>query len=246
MWLGVLTEALDLIRGKNVLVLMDSSLEGQYANDDATELVGLASRCLQSEPRDRPNAKFLATALAPLQKQTEVPSNVLMGISKVSSSLMQSTPRTLTPSHYQPLPGSFSSSTCTLDGSSHRSLTDRQMPQAPSLECSLNLHQTITFTTHHLLHFPSFVLPHYQHLNLLSLPGPLQYLLQLLFVLSYSLILGIASRSASIPSLKLLLDAPPCCLLVGVYTSSPFVSFLSFSHKLGMLLLAKPSSSFFL
>ncbi|KAH9293827.1 hypothetical protein KI387_040966 [Taxus chinensis] len=66
---------------------MDSSLEGQYANDDATELVGLASRCLQSEPRDRPSTKFLATGLGPLQKQPEVPSNVLMGINKVTSSL---------------------------------------------------------------------------------------------------------------------------------------------------------------
>ncbi|KAL2322247.1 hypothetical protein Fmac_026626 [Flemingia macrophylla] len=28
------SHALDLIRGKNVLLLMDSSLEGQYANDD--------------------------------------------------------------------------------------------------------------------------------------------------------------------------------------------------------------------
>lgn len=81
------SHALDLIQGKNVLVLMDSSLEGQYANEDATELVGLASRCLQSEPRDRPNAKFLVTALAPLQMQTEVPSNVLMGIANVPPSL---------------------------------------------------------------------------------------------------------------------------------------------------------------
>jgi BR-signaling kinase len=81
------SHALDLIRGKNVLVLMDSSLDGQYENEDATELVGLASRCLQSEPRDRPNAKFLVTALAPLQMQIEVPSDVLMGITKVTASL---------------------------------------------------------------------------------------------------------------------------------------------------------------
>uniref|UniRef100_A0A0C9S2I1 non-specific serine/threonine protein kinase n=1 Tax=Wollemia nobilis TaxID=56998 RepID=A0A0C9S2I1_9CONI len=81
------SRAIELIRGNNVLVLMDSSLEGQYANDDATELVGLASRCLQSEPRDRPNTKFLATSLAPLQKQTEVPSSVLMGINKMPSPL---------------------------------------------------------------------------------------------------------------------------------------------------------------
>ncbi|XP_068650246.1 serine/threonine-protein kinase BSK2-like isoform X2 [Aristolochia californica] len=74
------SHALDIIRGKNVLMLMDSSLEGQYANEDATKLVELASTCLQSEARDRPNTKFLLTAVAPLQKQKEVVSHVLMGI----------------------------------------------------------------------------------------------------------------------------------------------------------------------
>ncbi|XP_058104229.1 serine/threonine-protein kinase BSK2 isoform X2 [Magnolia sinica] len=76
------SHALDLIRGNNVLLLMDSSLEGQYANEDATKLVELASRCLQSEPRDRPNSKFLLKAVAPLQKQKEVASSVLMGLQK--------------------------------------------------------------------------------------------------------------------------------------------------------------------
>ncbi|XP_031502824.1 serine/threonine-protein kinase BSK2 isoform X2 [Nymphaea colorata] len=76
------SHALDLIRGKNVLVLMDSSLEGQYANEDATKLVGLASKCLQYEARERPNNKFLLTSLAPLQKQTDVTSHVLMGLTK--------------------------------------------------------------------------------------------------------------------------------------------------------------------
>lgn len=65
-------QALDLIRGKNALLLMDSSLEGQYANDDATKLVELASKCLQFEARERPDIKFLLTAVAPLQKQKEV------------------------------------------------------------------------------------------------------------------------------------------------------------------------------
>ena len=57
------------IRGKNaLLLLMDSLLEGQYANDDATyKLVELASKCLQSEPRDWPDAKFLLVAVTPLQ-----------------------------------------------------------------------------------------------------------------------------------------------------------------------------------
>lgn len=65
-------QALDLIRGKNFLMLMDSCLEGHFSNDDGTELVRLASRCLQYEPRERPNVKSLVTALTPLQKETEV------------------------------------------------------------------------------------------------------------------------------------------------------------------------------
>ncbi|KAL0379998.1 UNVERIFIED_CONTAM: Serine/threonine-protein kinase BSK2 [Sesamum angustifolium] len=81
------SHALDLIRGKNVLLLMDSSLEGQYANEDATALVELASKCLQYEARDRPDVKFLLTAVAPLQKQQEVASHVLMGLTKAPAVL---------------------------------------------------------------------------------------------------------------------------------------------------------------
>ncbi|XP_030500510.2 serine/threonine-protein kinase BSK2 [Cannabis sativa] len=76
------SHALDIIRGKSVLSLMDSSLEGQYENDDATKLVELASKCLQSEARNRPDTKFLLTAVGPLQKQKEVASRVLMGLPK--------------------------------------------------------------------------------------------------------------------------------------------------------------------
>lgn len=65
-------QALDLIRGKNMLLLMDSYLDGQFTNEDGVELVRLASRCLQLEPRERPNAKMLVTALTPLQRRTEV------------------------------------------------------------------------------------------------------------------------------------------------------------------------------
>ncbi|KAH6762027.1 kinase with tetratricopeptide repeat domain-containing protein [Perilla frutescens var. hirtella] len=74
------SHALDLIRGKNFLMLMDSCLEGHFSNDDGTELVRLATRCLQYEARERPNAKSLVTSLMSLQKQTEVPSYVLLGI----------------------------------------------------------------------------------------------------------------------------------------------------------------------
>ncbi|KAL5565647.1 hypothetical protein UlMin_028811 [Ulmus minor] len=74
------SHALDLIRDRNLQMLTDSCLEGQFSEDDGTELVRLASRCLQYEPRERPNTKSLVTALTPLQKETEVPSYVLMGI----------------------------------------------------------------------------------------------------------------------------------------------------------------------
>ncbi|KAF5478265.1 hypothetical protein F2P56_004839 [Juglans regia] len=74
------SHALDLIRDRNVQMLTDSCLEGQFSNDEGTELVRLASRCLQYEPRERPNPTALVTALIPLQKDTEVPAHVLMGI----------------------------------------------------------------------------------------------------------------------------------------------------------------------
>ncbi|XP_075508572.1 serine/threonine-protein kinase BSK7-like [Primulina tabacum] len=74
------SHALDLIKDRNFQMLTDSCLEGELSNDDGTELVRLASRCLLYEPRERPNPKSLVAALVPLQKDTEVPSHVLMGI----------------------------------------------------------------------------------------------------------------------------------------------------------------------
>ncbi|RWW23378.1 hypothetical protein BHE74_00053585 [Ensete ventricosum] len=74
------SHALDLIRGKNFRTLMDSCLEGHFSNSDGTELVRLASRCLQYEPRERPNVKSLVTSLESLEKDPEVPSYTLMGI----------------------------------------------------------------------------------------------------------------------------------------------------------------------
>ncbi|KAG6666827.1 hypothetical protein I3843_01G055700 [Carya illinoinensis] len=79
------SHALDLIRDRNLQMLTDSCLEQQLSDDDGTELVRLASRCLQYEPRERPNPKSLVAALTPLQKETEVPSHVLMGISHSAS-----------------------------------------------------------------------------------------------------------------------------------------------------------------
>ncbi|KVI11913.1 Protein kinase, catalytic domain-containing protein [Cynara cardunculus var. scolymus] len=45
------SHALDLIREKNFQMLMDSCLEGHFSNDDGSELVRIASRCLQYEPQ---------------------------------------------------------------------------------------------------------------------------------------------------------------------------------------------------
>lgn len=74
------SHALDLIREKNFQMLMDSCLEGHFSIEDGTELVKIASRCLQYEPRERPNPKSIVTSLNALQKQTEVSSVVLMEI----------------------------------------------------------------------------------------------------------------------------------------------------------------------
>ncbi|XP_076898880.1 serine/threonine-protein kinase BSK5-like, partial [Bidens hawaiensis] len=73
------SHALDLIKGKNFQMLMDSCLEGHFSNDDGTELVRIASCCLQYEPRERPNAKSVVASLT-LQKQTDASSLVLLGI----------------------------------------------------------------------------------------------------------------------------------------------------------------------
>ncbi|KAA3455044.1 putative serine/threonine-protein kinase isoform X1 [Gossypium australe] len=66
------SHALDLIRGKNFLMLMDSALEGHFSNEDGMELVRLASRCLQYEARERPNAKSLVISLMSVQKEAEL------------------------------------------------------------------------------------------------------------------------------------------------------------------------------
>ncbi|XP_077225697.1 serine/threonine-protein kinase BSK3-like isoform X2 [Tasmannia lanceolata] len=84
------SHAFDLIRDRNFQTLTDSCLEGQFSNADGTEFVRLAFRCLQFEPRERPNAKSLVAALASLQKEIEVPSYELMGLlAHVSASSLQ-------------------------------------------------------------------------------------------------------------------------------------------------------------
>ncbi|MBA0581140.1 hypothetical protein Gorai_023326, partial [Gossypium raimondii] len=76
------SHALDMIRGKNIVLLMDSHLEGKFSMEEATVVVGLASQCLQYEPRERPSMKDLVATLAPLHTKPDVPSYVMLGISK--------------------------------------------------------------------------------------------------------------------------------------------------------------------
>ncbi|CAN6481018.1 unnamed protein product [Victoria cruziana] len=75
------SHALDMIRGRNTLALMDSHLDGNFSPEEGTIVVGLASRCLQYEARERPTPKSVVVALAPLQTEPEVPSYVMLGIS---------------------------------------------------------------------------------------------------------------------------------------------------------------------
>ncbi|KAK7848058.1 serine/threonine-protein kinase bsk1 [Quercus suber] len=76
------SHALDMIRGKNIILLMDSHLEGKFSTEEATLVVNLASRCLQYEPRERPNTNDLVATLTQLQTKPDVPSYVMLGISK--------------------------------------------------------------------------------------------------------------------------------------------------------------------
>ena len=61
-----------MIRGKNIILLLDSHLEGKFSTEEATAVVGLASQCLQHEPRERPSTRDLAATLTPLQTNSDV------------------------------------------------------------------------------------------------------------------------------------------------------------------------------
>ncbi|KAL9252635.1 Serine/threonine-protein kinase BSK1-like protein [Drosera capensis] len=76
------SHALDMIRGKNIMLLIDSHLEGKFSAEEATAVVNLASQCLQCEPRERPNTKDLVLSLAPLNTSSNIPSHVMLGIKK--------------------------------------------------------------------------------------------------------------------------------------------------------------------
>lgn len=76
------SHALDVIREKNIVLLMDSHLEGKFSTEFAIVVVNLASKCLQYEPRERPSTKELVSTLAPLHTTPDVPSYSMLGIPK--------------------------------------------------------------------------------------------------------------------------------------------------------------------
>lgn len=78
-------DAIDLINGKDFFALLDSCLVGSVPKNEAMELVRLVSRCMQSEPSERPHTKSLLVALAPLQKETEVASIAMLAPSRVTT-----------------------------------------------------------------------------------------------------------------------------------------------------------------
>lgn len=61
-----------MIRGKNIQLLMDSHLEGNFSTEEAIVVFDLASKCLQYEPRERPKTKDLVTTLLALQTKQDV------------------------------------------------------------------------------------------------------------------------------------------------------------------------------
>ncbi|XP_010500669.1 PREDICTED: probable serine/threonine-protein kinase At4g35230 [Camelina sativa] len=76
------SHAVDTIQKQNLLVLMDSHLEGNYPEEDAAAVFDLASKCLHNNPKDRPEIIDIISVLATLQQKRDVPSYAMLGISK--------------------------------------------------------------------------------------------------------------------------------------------------------------------
>ncbi|XP_019435984.1 PREDICTED: probable serine/threonine-protein kinase At4g35230 [Lupinus angustifolius] len=53
------SHALDMIKGRNIQLLMDSHLEGNFSTEEATVFFDLASQCLQYEYESSPRVTLL-------------------------------------------------------------------------------------------------------------------------------------------------------------------------------------------
>ncbi|XP_039135498.1 serine/threonine-protein kinase BSK1-like [Dioscorea cayenensis subsp. rotundata] len=60
-------KAIHMILGRNVPVVVDSRLNGEYPIEEEIALAGLANQCLRYEPKDRPTIKDVIATLAQVQ-----------------------------------------------------------------------------------------------------------------------------------------------------------------------------------
>ncbi|XP_024008223.1 probable serine/threonine-protein kinase At4g35230 isoform X2 [Eutrema salsugineum] len=79
------SHAVDTIQKENLLVLIDSHLEGNYPEEEAATVFDLATKCLHNNPKDRPEIKDIISVLATLQHKPDVPSYEMLGISKLEN-----------------------------------------------------------------------------------------------------------------------------------------------------------------
>ncbi|EFH38574.1 hypothetical protein ARALYDRAFT_333388 [Arabidopsis lyrata subsp. lyrata] len=74
------TLLLDLMSGRHIppnhALDLFRALDGQFSDEDRTELIHLASRCFRPKPDERPSIKFLMSALSRLEKRAELWPNV--------------------------------------------------------------------------------------------------------------------------------------------------------------------------
>ncbi|CAH8362847.1 unnamed protein product [Eruca vesicaria subsp. sativa] len=79
------SHAVDTIQKQNLPVFIDSHLEGNYPDEEAATVFELASKCLEKDPKDRPEIKDIISVLAKLQHKLDVPSYEMLGISKLEN-----------------------------------------------------------------------------------------------------------------------------------------------------------------
>ncbi|KAF8092774.1 hypothetical protein N665_0401s0021 [Sinapis alba] len=79
------SHAVDTIQKQNLPVFIDSHLEGNYPDEEAATVFELASKCLENNPKDRPEIKDVISVLATLQHKLDVPSYEMLGILKLEN-----------------------------------------------------------------------------------------------------------------------------------------------------------------
>ncbi|XP_022560860.2 serine/threonine-protein kinase BSK11 isoform X2 [Brassica napus] len=79
------SHAVDTIQKQNLPVFIDSHLEGNYPDEEAATVFELASKCLENNPKDRPEIKDIISVLATLQHKVNIPSYEMLGISKLEN-----------------------------------------------------------------------------------------------------------------------------------------------------------------